>query len=468
MSELREPTNDGDESEEQAVGSERQGNETAQVEDGAARTESEPVMARLLETHESRRWQLVGGAALVAAGVGITLREPVLLLVTVVAVGALATRQLSSPPTPSVTVERSLTPEQPEAGESVEVETTITNVGSRTLPDCRFVDLVPENVRVTERSARSATHLRPGEDCTLRYEITAPAGNHQFDGVYAVVSDRTATLEHEYEFDATQELVCRYEPKPLQVPVLRNLTTPYAGRLATEQSGEGLEFYAVREYRNGDPLKRIDWNQYASSRELATLQFRTERSAEVVLVVDVRQNAYTRADRADRNAADRGVEAATRLFVTLLDADHRVGVATLGPDYWLPPSSSQNHRRRALDAFSTEGVFSSRPPETAYPIRLRTLQLLQRLTETTQVVICTPLVDDMVEVPIQILETAGHEVTVLSPDPTRMGSRNGIVAALERRQRISRIHGYGVPVIDWGLDQSLDIAVARTMQGWSR
>ncbi len=430
--------------------------------------ENEPAVARLLETHESRRWQLVGGAALIASGIGIMFREPALLLVTVVAVGTLAVHQLSSPPTPSVAVQRSLTPEQPAAGEPVEVETTITNVGEQTLPDCRFVDLVPESLRVTEGSPRLATHLRPGESCTLRYEIQVTSGSHRFDGVYAVVSDRTAAYEHEYEFDAKRDLVCRYEPKPLQVPVLRSLTTPYAGRLATENSGEGLEFYAVREYRNGDPLKRIDWNQYASSRELATLQFRTERSAEVVLVVDVRKDAYVRSNRADRNAADRGVEAAARVLVTLLDADHRVGVATLGPDFWLPPSDSSSQRTKALDAFSAESAFSSRPPTTAYPIRLRTLQLLQRLTETTQVIICSPLVDDMVEVPIQILESAGHEVTVLSPDPTRMESRNGVVATLERRQRISRIHGYGVPVIDWELDQSLDVAVARTMQGWSQ
>jgi uncharacterized protein (DUF58 family) len=223
----------------------------------------------------------------------------------------------------------------------------------------------------------------------------------------------------------------------------------------------------VREYRTGDPLKRIDWNQYASSRELATLQFRTERSAAVVVLVDVRQDAYVRAREEDRHPVDRGIEAAGRLLVTLLAADHRVGIATLGPDFWLPPGDGDDHRDRAIDALSFETAFSSDPPAESYPIRLRALQLLQRLTETTQIIICTPLVDDRVEVPIQMLESAGHEVTVLSPDPTRMDSRGGIVATLERRQRINRIHSYGVPVIDWGLDASLDVAVARTMQGWS-
>ncbi len=434
----------------------------------SAQTESESAAVHPIDKHELTHWQVVGGAALLVAGIGVVFRVPSLLLVSLVAVGMLAVHQLSTPHNPELTIERTLTPEAPEAGETVEVETKITNTGEQRLPDCRFVDLVPDEIRVTSESPRLATTVRSGESCTIEYEIAASSGNHQFDGVYAVISDITGTYEHEYELAARQSLVCRHDPRPLQVPVLRSLTTPYAGRLATENSGEGLEFYAVREYRNGDPLKRIDWNQYASSRELATLQFRTERSAEVVVVVDVRSEAYTRSKKEDRNAAARGIEAASRLLVTLLDADHRVGVATLGPDFWLPPSDSSTHRRRALDALSMEEVFSATPPTDEFPIRLRTVQLLQRLSETTQIVICTPLIDDMVEVPIQMLESAGHEVTVLSPDPTRMESRDGVVATLGRRQRISRIHGYGVPVIDWGLDQRLDVAVARTMQGWSK
>lgn len=423
--------------------------------------------AELLETHRPDHWRLVGGGAMLAAGLALVGRVPSLLLVTVVAVGVLAVRNVSTPPRPAVRIDRSFTPEEPEDGETVTVETRIRNVGDETLPDCRFVDRVPEELCVTDGSPRIATGLSPGQECTLSYELDVTSGNHRFDGVYAIVSDWTAASEHEYELSAEWELQCPYDPDPLQVPVLRRMTTPYAGRLATDDSGEGLEFYAVREYRTGDPLRRIDWNQYASSGELATLQFRTERSAAVVIVVDTRKDAHVRANAADRSPVERSREAASRLLVTLLDGDHRVGLATLGRDFWLAPSDTSEHRTRALDALSTEGAFAAQQPSLTFPIRLRTHQLLQRMSETTQVVICTPLVDDRVEVPVQMLESAGHEVTVVSPDPTRMESRGGIVATLERKQRITRIHSYGVPVIDWEFGQSLDVAVARTMRGWS-
>jgi len=313
-----------------------------------------------------------------------------------------------------------------------------------------------------------ATRLAPEESCTLSYELTATAGQHDFADISVVLSDLVGTHEQEYRVEAGGEIVCRPKPTPLQTPFLRKLTTPYAGRLSTEKPGEGLEFHSVREYRTGDPLKRIDWNQYATSRELATLQFRTERSAAVVLVGDVRQSAYVRARTTDRHAADRGLDAIGRLMVTLLEEDHRVGLTTLGPEFWIPPGNGSDHRNRLLDALAEAEVFSSSPPTAEFPIRLRTMQLLIRMTETTQVVICTPLLDDTVEIQVQMLESAGHEVAVVSPNPSRMETHGGIVAGLERKQRISRIHGYGVPVVDWSLDEGLDIAVSETMQGWSR
>jgi len=59
---------------------------------------------------------------------------------------------------------------------------------------------------------------------------------------------------------------------------LRGLTTKYHGRVPTDVGGAGVEFHATREYRRGDPVKRIDWNRRARTGELATLELREERA----------------------------------------------------------------------------------------------------------------------------------------------------------------------------------------------
>lgn len=430
----------------------------------ASDTGDGPTRRRVVEKHSPDRWRLAAGGALVSAGLGTLFTQPALLLVTVVCVGVLALRWTTFPPKPAVAVERSFSTDAPAPGDVVEVETTLTNLGESTLPDCRFVDLVPDELRVVGGSPRAATHLPPGARYKLEYEVELCRGHHRFEGVHAVVSDRAATSEHVYLLASEDEFRCRPEPEPLLAAPLRRLTTPYTGRLATEKPGEGLEFHSVREYRRGDALRRIDWKQYASTRELSTLQFRTEQAPAVVLVADVRTAAYVRPQPEESHAADRCLDAVSRLFVTLLDADHRVGIATLGPDFWLAPNDGSEHRNRGLDALASEPVLSPSRFGDDFPLRLRTHQLLQRMPATTQVFICTPLVDDAVEVPVQLLESAGHEVVVVSPDPTSMETPVGVVTALERRHRIRRIHGYGVPVVDVSFEESLDVVLAR----WSR
>jgi uncharacterized repeat protein (TIGR01451 family) len=465
MSESARTADGGEGSERQAVDGP---SVTAGSGDAAGRERREQVPATLTDRHDTDRLRIVGAAVLVAVGAAALLQSPGLLLASVVGVGVLAYRQASTVESPSLAVGRSISDPDPEPEDVVTVETTITNVGERTLTDCRFVDRVPAELSVVDGSPRRATMLRLGESCTLTYDVEAQRGAHAFEGVYAAVSDPAGTVANEYALEAPDTIRCSPRAQPIRSTLLRSMTTPYAGRLATDKPGEGLEFHATREYRPGDALRRIDWNQYASTGELATLQFRTERAASVVVIADVRPSSYVRAGSDDPHAADRCVEAASRLFVTLLEEDHRAGIATFGPDYWLAPNAGTDHRHRALSAFGTEPALSPSRPEGTYPVRLRLRWLRRRLPSDAQVILCTPLLDWSSETAVQVLESHGHEVTVVSPDPTGTDTTGERVARLERRNRIRDVHQLGVPVVDWATDESLDIALARAARGWSR
>jgi uncharacterized protein (DUF58 family) len=441
---------------------------TTETRGPASKTTATAVPARLKETHDSDHWRVVSVAVFSLVGVSILVQEPGVLLAAAVGVGMLAYRRISTVGSPTFAIERTIETTQPAPEDPVAVETTITNVGDQTLPDCRLVDRLPTELSVIDGSPRTATMLRPGESCTIRYTVRAERGAHAFDGVSAVISDPAGTVEREYEFEAEDRITCTPRLMPIETTLLRSMTTPYAGRLSTDQPGEGLEFHATREYQPGDALRRIDWNQYASTGELATLQFRTERAASVVVIADVRPSSYVRAGEDDPHAADRCVDAASRLFVTLLDNDHRAGIGTFGPDYWLAPDAGTDHWHRAMDAMASEPALSATRPEGTFPVRLRLRWLRRRLPEDAQVILCTPLLDWSSETIVQVLESYGHEVTVVSPDATGTETTGQQVAQLERQSRISEIHQFGVPVVDWGTEESLDMALARTARGWSR
>jgi len=439
------------------------------AETGArSRDARQPAAATLEKRHETNHWQIASVAVFLAVGVAVLAEAAALLLAAVVGVGMLAYRQISTVESPSLAVSRSMTDREPDPGDVITVETTVRNVGESTLPDCRLFDGVPPELSVVDGSPRLATMLRPGESCTISYDLEAERGAHKFGGVDGVISDLAGTVEAEYQFRAEETLRCVPTVRPIQTTLLRSMTTPYAGRLSTDESGEGLEFHATREYRPGDSLRRIDWNQYAATGELATLEFRTERAAAVVVVVDVRPLAYSRGASTDSHAADRCVEAASRLFVTLLDEDHRAGFATFGPDYWLAPDAGSEHRHRGIEAVATEPALSPSPSEGTFPVRLRLRWLRRRFPEDAQVVFCSPLLDRSSRTIVQVLESYGHEVTVVSPDPTGTATTGERTARLERRNRITDIHEFGVPVVDWRADEQLDIAMARTVTGWSR
>jgi uncharacterized repeat protein (TIGR01451 family) len=429
---------------------------------------AERTAASLEERHDTDHLRIVGAAVLATVGAAALAESPALLLAAAVGVGLLAHRQLSTTPTPSLAVSRAIGEREPDPGTVVTVETTVRNVGERTLSDCRLVDRVPAELSVVEGSPRRGTMLRPGESCTISYDVEAERGAHEFDGVYAVASDLAGTAEAEYELHVGSTIRCVPQPRPVESTLLRSMTTPYAGRLSTDEPGEGLEFHATREYRPGDSLRRIDWNQYASTGKLATLQFRTERAAAVVVLADLRPSSYVRAAQDDPHAADRCVAAASRLFVTLLDEDHRAGLATFGPDYWLAPDAGTDHRYRAIEAVGTEPALSPTRPEGTFPVRLRLRWLRRRFPADAQVIFCSPLLDWSSERVVQVLESYGHEVTVVSPDPTGGDTTGERIARLERDDRITDVHQFGVPVVDWSTEESLDVALARAVRGWSR
>jgi uncharacterized protein (DUF58 family) len=245
-------------------------------------------------------------------------------------------------------------------------------------------------------------------------------------------------------------------------------TTPFTGRVETTDGGEGVEFHALREYRPGDSLSRIDWHRTARTGELATILYRQERSASVMLVMDLREAAYVRPDEEGLHAADRGVEAASQVFSALLESGERVGLASVAAeDLWLRPGTGNEHWARARDLFTTHPALTSTVPEKRTPVTLQVRQLRKRLSPNTQVVLFSPLCDDGVVRGARLLEAHGHLVTVISPDPTADRTPGQRLARTERAARMADLRRTGIRVIDWSPDEHLATVIDRASRRWS-
>ncbi len=439
---------------------------TTRSEASGSETTSEDTSQRVA-TRQTQWWYIGLPAAFLATGSGIVVGSPALLLIGIVGAGLLIYRSLTTVPTPVVDVQRSITPADPDPGETVTVRTTVENVGDQLLPDVRVIDQIPTELVVIEGSARGASALRSGEQIVLEYTLNAKAGYHEFEGVTLLVRDLAGREEVEYQVKETDELPTRPDPTPLPIPVLRELTTPYVGQQTTETPTDGVQFHSVRKYRPEDSVRRVDWNRYASTGDLTTIQFHAQRRASVVIIADLRSESLRSPSNGTRHTGDYTLAAVSQLFVSLLEGGHQVGLATLGSTGWLAPGTGDRHRTHGLELLGEDQAFAPTDHGTQ-PLRIRLRQLRRQFPDRTQVVFVSPVIDNEAVVAVRSFEAAGHTSAVIAPNPTARTSPEQTVARLERRERLREITRLGVPTVDWELDESLAVAIAQAQRGARR
>jgi uncharacterized protein (DUF58 family) len=413
---------------------------------------------------------------LLASAVGVLTVQPLVLLAGAAGFAFAAYAHATAEPSIEGVLhfERSLAEETPTRGDHTEVTVTVPNAGDRLLPDVRIIDGVPPLLGVTDGQARHTAVLPPGAATSFTYEVRAERGTHRFQPATAFVRDSSGatevrtTLSAGGSAGAETELSCTVELH--RVP-LRRRSGSGADRVAPNSSTSGVEFHRTRAYQRGDPMDRIDWNRFARTGDLTTVEFLEDRSTSVVVCLDARAVAYRSRQVGDPHAVAYGIAAAEAIVSASLDAggaDAQVGLAVIGREFcWLRPDISVQQRARAVELLLTHPTLSASPPisesrddsmETRTQRQVATLE--QRLSDDTQVVLLAPIPDSLIVQAALGLERNGHSTTVVSPavTPPEMtaGSR---LAGLERANRIHSLHAGGVPTIDW--DPSESLAAAR-------
>lgn len=418
-------------------------------------------------------------ALLTAVGIGTGSHE--LLLAGIVPLlfvlqGTIAT---GDPLEERVRIERDLRPETPLPGQPVEVTLSIENVGESTIPDLRVVDGVPAELGVAEGDPRTSGFLRAGQTMILTYALIANRGTYEFDAVELRARNTSGTVVVDSTTESTGHTTFECRVAAEDVPIARQTMT-FTGPLATETGGPGIEFHATREYRAGDPTKRINWNRYAKTGELSTVEYREQRAARVAIVIDSRTSAHVSAQPSLPTGATLCSYAATLTLGVLLDDGHSVAVAGLGvqdpnrsgaPLAWASVDEGAAFPNRAAaicnatatgpgDAVTEASTLSTDGGMTDHR------RLLSRLSDDAQVLFCTPALDDEVVELAESIRAQGHELTVLSPQVS--GSDiGGRITDLHRAHRLLEMRTLGAAVVDWERDEQLPIALARTLRGVS-
>lgn len=413
-----------------------------------------------MSVRRTARWNLVLAVGVTAIAVGVLLEEPVLLLLAVPSF-VFAAYSHASPVVPqTVAVEREVAPSDPDHGEHVTVSVSVQNVGDRYLPDVRLVDGVPAALPVRDGPARHAAALAPGAKTQFTYTVIAKRGIHRFDQCTAVLGNTSGTATVGMEVGPETRIACRSRVRTLPFPPA---APAFPGGSSPEAGASGITFDRLREYRRSDSFQRIDWNRYARHGELSTVVSHEQRSPRLVLCLDARPCAYRSAGPNEPGAVSYERAAARELLAATRNTPVAVGLGVCAAELrWIEPGPGDRTRSVVSTSLERPSFLPVEPPEGIHRTRTddQSMHVLrQRIQRGTWVVLLTPLLDEDPLETARELRTAGHPVTVVSPDVTAAESTGTRVAALDRANRIDRLRRAGIHVVDWVPGDPLEEAI---------
>lgn len=207
---------------------------------------------------------------------------------------------------------------------------------------------------------------------------------------------------------------------------------PAAGAIRKRRRGEGTDFRQLREYRQGDSLRAIDWKATARQRKPIAREYQEERDQQVVFLLDCGRRMLAREH--DGSHFDHALQAVLTLAFIAQKQGDAVGLmsfgggaaedgggadAARGAGRWLAP-----HKGRAGFDRLLAGVYDLQPDETAPDYTLAAGALLSKLGKRAFVVLITNLRDE----DDQAMRTACE----------LLGTRHMVLCASLREQALDR------------------------------
>ena len=241
---------------------------------------------------------------------------------------------------------------------------------------------------------------------------------------------------------------------PAPTPLPRTEMLDRLGIHLTRHIGPGVEFADIRPYVPGDQLRTVNWSVSARRGSLHVTQRLTDRSMDVVVVVDLSHQPPGPAT----TATQRSVEGAVQVVQSALRSGDRAGVIGLGGQQprWVGPDIGQRQFYRVLDTVLGTGA--------GYQTMTGTVAPRTAVPPGAVVVAFSTLLDGSFGLALIELSRRGHVVVVidvldgcplgddLDPIVTRMW-------ALQRAAMYRDMRVVGVEVVAWPTAITLEAAM---------
>lgn len=112
--------------------------------------------------------------------------------------------------------------------------------------------------------------------------------------------------------------------------------------------GQGLDFHQLRNYRQGDSLRQLDWKATARRQELISKDYQDERDQNVILMIDSGRRMRCKDDELDH--FDHALNASLLISYIALRQGDSVGVLSFGNgERWIAPQKGSDRVNAILN-----------------------------------------------------------------------------------------------------------------------
>jgi uncharacterized protein (DUF58 family) len=227
-----------------------------------------------------------------------------------------------------------------------------------------------------------------------------------------------------------------------------------------QRRGLGLEFHQLREFREGDSLRQIDWKATARQRTPIAREYQDERDQQIIFMLDCGRRMRSQDD--ELSHFDHALNACLLLSYVALRQGDAVGLSTFASDTprYLAPVKGTGQLNTLLNS-----VYDLNSSQRSADYQAAATQLLARQKRRALVVLLTNLRDEDDEELLTAVKRLGQQHRVLiaslredlldnlreTPVQTLpealayCGTVNYLNARAELHERLS---AHGVPVLD--------------------
>jgi uncharacterized protein (DUF58 family) len=377
-----------------------------------------------------------------------------------------------APVKPQLKIFRKLSEDYISPGKVVTVTLSVYNDGEG-IEEIFIEDHLPPDLDLVEGKTSKVAELPGKTSLDLVYKVRGKRGSYVFGDVDVMLHDSLGLYTRKLSLPAPGKVYIKPEVWKLKTISVRPLRTHlFTGPIPSRRGGAGMNFFEVREYTLGDPLRSINWKVVARHEDnLFTNQFELERITDIGLILDARQqtDVILRKNSEEWQASkmnslfDYSVQATAALADLFLHEGHRVGLLIYGRGLQATfPGYGKIQRERILRSLAQA--------RTGDNVALESLNYLpvRFFPAKSQLVLISPLSPADPPILTRLLANS-YRVMVVSPNPvsfeanhlpdnldTQMAYR---LARLERMLLFRRLQEIGVTLVDWQVHQSLEKAL---------